>query len=107
MNEGIAKRVVTMPFAHPIPAASAKTITSASQRGNPPFTSLPKTTAASANTAPTERSNSPEIIKKVTPIATIPIDAASDVAPLISCRLKRWLDIVPKITSRATRPRPS
>src|SRR5437660_2036 len=65
---------------------------------------LPKRTPQNANTAPTDRSNSPAIIRNVTPIASVPIDVVRDVMPPTCWRVNRFEDIVPKTSTRSPKP---
>ena len=84
MKEGISKRIVIQPFTNPMNAHSASPAKTAGQNGQP----LTKRTAIvigiSAKTDPTERSNSPQIIRSVTPSAT---SAVSGRRPNIPRRL--------------------
>ena len=73
MKEGMAKRSVTTPLTKPMPAAATRPNSTAGANEKPATSEIAMTIGAMAKTEPTEMSNSPAIIRIVTPIATRPI----------------------------------
>ena len=71
MNDGMAKRIVSQPLRKPIAAQAAKPASIAGQNPQPMVISTARLMGISAKTEPTDRSNSPQIIRSVTPTATI------------------------------------
>ena len=72
MNEGMLSFVVTIPFRAPMPMQARSGRMKAIRGFHPELSISPFRTGANAKTDPTERSNSPEIIRRVTPIVRIP-----------------------------------
>ena len=85
MKLGMAKRIVTKPLMKPIAAATASPAAKAGANGTPAASSTAIVIGVSANTEPTERSNSPQIISSVTPIATSPISGRRPSMPRRFC----------------------
>ena len=77
MSEWICRRVTSRPFTVPMPAATTSATRIASGAGQPAFSHTTTMPAPRPRTEPTERSNSPETMSKVTPTATIPSSAES------------------------------
>ena len=63
--------MVTIPLSNPIDMIAIKVIANATEGATPAFVILVSKNAAIPKIEPTERSNSPEIIKRI-PIAMIP-----------------------------------
>ena len=70
MKLGMPKRIVTKPLTSPMAAHAAKPSATAATNGTPEPIETAMTMGISANVEPTERSNSPQIISTVTPMAT-------------------------------------
>ena len=73
----MAKVKVMNPFANPIAAASRRPSKIAARDGTPAIIKSDVAIGVSANVEPTERSNSPQIIRIVTPIETRPTSGSS------------------------------
>ena len=84
MNDDTPTTVVMTPLISPISAHAASAIRTASRIGTPSSASQATMNAASANVCPTERSISPEIIRKTWPAAMIAVAAMN--VPSV-CRL--------------------
>ena len=70
MKLGMPKRIVTVALTRPITAQAASPTTTDGQNGSPSFIRIAAVIGISAKTEPTDRSNSPQIISRVTPVAT-------------------------------------
>src|SRR3984885_13221154 len=81
MKLGMAKVKVMNPFANPIAAASRRPSKIAASAGTPAIIKRDVAIGVSANVEPTERSNSPQIIRIVTPIETRPTSGSSPRMP--------------------------
>ena len=81
MKDGIAKRSVMKPLTKPIAAAATRPSTTAGKKGAPATIDTAITIGAKANTEPTEMSNSPAIIRIVTPMATSDISGKRPKTP--------------------------
>ena len=104
MKEGMLVLKVIIPLIKPmplvIPTMIKKTITGC----KPAFANKAKVIAAMAKTEPTERSNSPEIIRKAIPILTIPSSAAIVKIPAKLGRVKNCLEREEKIAKIIIKP---
>src|SRR5580704_12706200 len=81
MKLGMAKVKVMNPFANPIAAARRSPSRIAAGAGTPAMIKSDVAIGVSANVEPTERSNSPQIIRIVTPIETRPTSGSSPRMP--------------------------
>ena len=81
MKLGMAKVSVMNPLANPIAAASRRPSRIAARAGTPAMIRSDVAIGVSANVEPTERSNSPQIIRIVTPIETSPTSGSSPRMP--------------------------
>ena len=81
MKLGMAKVSVMNPFTNPIAAAMTSPMTMARTSGTPAMIMSEVAIGASAKVEPTERSNSPQIIRIVTPTETRPTSGSSPRMP--------------------------
>ena len=81
MNEGMSNLIVIQPLINPIKAQRAKPNKIASQKGTPATTNTAIVIGISAKTDPTDRSNSPQIISRVTPTATKAVSGKRPITP--------------------------
>src|SRR5471032_535870 len=88
MKLGMLKTSVINPFASPTHAATTSPIKNAGQNGTPAFMSSVIAIGVSAKTEPTDKSNSPQIISSVTPIATSPTSGNTPSTPRIFSALR-------------------
>ena len=81
MKLGIANLTVTKPFMKPDAAHRTRPSNTAGTKGTPALSMMANDIGISAKTEPTERSNSPQIIRMVTPMATSPTSGRSPSTP--------------------------
>src|SRR5580704_1427206 len=81
MKLGILNAKVMKPFANPTKAAIVNPSSMAGMKGTPESVISATDTGMRANIEPTDRSNSPQIIKTVTPIETSPTSGSSPRMP--------------------------
>ena len=81
MKLGMAKVSVMKPLMKPIAAAIRSPSRIAARNGTPAIIRSEVAIGVSANTEPTDRSNSPQIIRMVTPIETSPTSGSSPSMP--------------------------
>ena len=93
MNDGIPNRVVMSPCMSPKPSGINIATKKAGQGFQDLEMSSPITMGVKANMEPTDRSNSPEIIKKATPTDIIPREDATTKIPAISSVLMNTPDM--------------
>jgi len=98
IKEGICARKVIIPLQKPIKAAIAKVIIKDIGELNL-FANITNKKPDNAYTLLTERSNSPAIIKKATPIAIIPNSDTIVSIPVILRRVKNFDEKIEKIVS--------
>jgi hypothetical protein len=90
MKEGKRPRVTTQPFSAPMAAARARAATKARRWGHPARIIRAKAIEEAPSTDPTDRSNSPAIMSRVTPMATNPSSAAMVMIPARESRVRKY-----------------
>ena len=106
MNEGIPKTVVTKPLMIPTVAAQPSAMASASHSFMSLVTNrMAQMIGVKAKFWPTERSNSPQIMSIVTPIATMPMVEATVVIAVIVCGDQKFGVCSVKNSTTPSRPR--
>jgi hypothetical protein len=90
MKEGKRPRVTTQPFSAPMAAAMARAATKARRWGHPARIIRAKAIEEAPSTDPTDRSNSPAIMSRVTPMATNPSSAAMVMIPARESRVRKY-----------------
>jgi len=103
INEGIRCLVVIMPLTNPIKLAKAKINKKTHALGSIPDNRIKKT-PENAYSEPTERSNSPDIIKKATPVQIIPSSAATVKITERLLKVKNSLPKIENITKKVRKP---
>src|SRR5580658_6226071 len=102
MNDGIPKRVVMTPCMIPKPSGINMATKKAGHGFHDLEMSSPITMGVKANMEPTDRSNSPEIIKKATPTDIIESEDATTKIPAISSVLMNTPDMAWKMMPSTT-----
>jgi hypothetical protein len=103
MNEGILNLTVTTPFRKPMSIAMIKVETKAIVGGTPALLMVARRKADIPKTEPTERSKSPEIIKKDTPTAIVPNSAANVNIEVMDMGVKNFDEATVKAMQMRTR----
>src|SRR5258708_7411488 len=103
MKDGIPVRVVMRPCRSPNTSGRSMAARKAAKVFHESFVmSSPMTIGVMANIEPTDRSNSPDIIRNATPTPVIPSGAATVNIPAISAEVRKLLVIASKITLSTT-----
>jgi hypothetical protein len=104
MKEGIPALRVIYPLRNPKKAQTVRVMKRAITGGIPALAVFTITIVLKAKTDPTERSNSPEIIKKDAPSATIPTSDASVNIEVVAGTVRKFDDSAENRIPMVSRP---